>query len=151
MRRSSWFLPIVVLALVLAVPSARAQDAPQWRPSTTEMPTMPTTAELQGDWLGPLGSWFGGLEQVSGVGAQGLRPHGTARPGSPRTQVARFLRGPVPVVVITDRNGDDRADMIEYFRNGSLVVQIVDADYSGRANVMRLYDAAGALIREERL
>jgi hypothetical protein len=145
------FSVLTVLAVAAVAADANAQAVPQWRPSTTEMPAMPTAGDLQGNWMAGLGAWFVGMDQVTGTSAQGLRAAGTPRPGSSRSQVARFLRGPVPVVVMTDRNADDRADMIEYFRNGTLVVQVIDADYNGRANAIRFYDESGALVREERL
>jgi hypothetical protein len=151
MRRISSTGFCLLVALFAAAAPAWAQGAPHWRPSTTQMPVMPTMAELQNDWGRGLSAWFSGVEQVTGVPAQGLRASGTAGGSGGRVQVARFLRGPVPVVVMTDRNGDDRADMIEYYRSGVLVLQIIDADYNGQANSMRIYDAAGALIREERL
>jgi hypothetical protein len=106
---------------------------------------------LQGDWTRGVAAWFAGVERVSGVGVQGLRAVGSPRSGSDRTQVTRLMNGPVPVVVLTDRNGDNRADMVEIYRTGTMVMQVIDADYSGQANVLRVYDAAGALIREERL
>jgi len=151
MRNLMILLALAAAASVGVATPAPAQGAPQWRPASTQMPTMPTTAELQGDWQAQFGAWFGGMDRVTGVGPAGLRAAGNPRPGSPRAQVVRFLRGPVPVVVMTDRNGDDRADMVEYFRDGSLVAQVIDADYSGTANAIRFYDASGALIREDRL
>jgi hypothetical protein len=151
MHFTKLLLAVLATALLVAAPRANAQEAPQWRPSSTAMPTMPTVAELQADWLGPLAAWFGGIDSMVGAAPQDLRATGSVRSGGSRTQIARFLRGPVPVVVMTDRNGDDRADMIEYFRGGTLVLQVIDADYNGRANALRIYDSAGALIREERL
>jgi hypothetical protein len=151
MRRAALFFSALAVICLATAADANAQAAPQWRPSTTEMPMMPSGAELQGNWIAGREAWFAGVDAVTGSGAQGLRASGTPRPGGTRSQVARFLRGPIPVVVMTDRNGDDRADMIEYFRNGTLIVQVIDADYSGRANAMRVYDESGALVREERM
>jgi hypothetical protein len=151
MRRFTLLVPLLLLLGLVSAPAVDAQEAVQWRPSSTEMPAMPTVAELQNDWMARFGPWLNRLEQVAGTGAQGLRASGTPRAGSARAEVVRLLRGPVPVVVITDRNGDDRADMIEYYRDGRLVAQLIDADYSGRANSLRFYDASGALLREERL
>lgn len=147
-------LTAVLAALLLAAAfpgAARAQDIPQWRPPTTEMPAMPSLAELQGDWLGAFGTWFRNTERVSGVAPQALRASGSARAGTSQTQVARFMQGPRPVAVWTDRNGDGRADMIELYRDGARIIQVIDADYNGQANVMRIYDRGGALLREERL
>ena len=73
------------------------------------------------------------------------------QPGSARAKFIRFSAGPRPVAVWSDRNGDGKCDMLELFRSGAVVVQLVDPDYDGRANVLRLYDASGALARETRL
>jgi hypothetical protein len=147
MHRLGWILAVLTtLSLAAALPAGA-----QWRPASTNMPVMPTSAELQGEWVRSVGGWFSGVERIAGVGVQGLRAAGNARAGSNHTQVTRLMNGPVPVVVLTDRNGDNRADMIEIFNSGSLVAQVIDADYNGQANVMRLYDASGALVREERL
>jgi hypothetical protein len=54
-------------------------------------------------------------------------------------------------MVWQDRNGDGRADIVEIFRGGGVIVQVIDADYDGQANVLRRYDSGGALLREERL
>ena len=112
---------------------------------------MPRADEIRGDWLGPRAEWFRGLEEVAGVSASGLRASGDARGGSERVQVARFTSGPFPVVVWSDRNGDGRADMIEIFRSGSVVVQLIDENYNGRANFVRRYDGAGSLVSQDRL
>lgn len=151
MRRLALTLSTVLLAGLAAATPLRAQAGPDWRPANPEMPAMPTMAELQAGWQSSLAPWFGGLERAAGVGVQGLRATGTARGGAARAQVARLMNGPIPVVVMTDRNGDDRADLVEIFRDGSLVIQVIDADYNGRANVMRVYDAAGTLLREDKL
>ncbi|HUE95493.1 MAG TPA: hypothetical protein VMN39_02485, partial [Longimicrobiaceae bacterium] len=65
--------------------------------------------------------------------------------------VVRLSSGPLPIVVWQDRNGDGLADVIEIFRNGSVVLQVIDAEYDGQANVVRRYDATGGLIREDRI
>jgi hypothetical protein len=151
MRRTSIsLLTILAAALLLPVPSA-AQDAGQWRPHSTDMPLMPSMSDLQGDWISSAGSWLRGAERVTGAVVSALRATGTARGGSKQAQVVRFSRGAAPAVVWTDRNGDERADLIELYRSGTLVIQLIDADYNGKANVMRIYDASGELLREERL
>jgi hypothetical protein len=57
----------------------------------------------------------------------------------------------MPVVAWSDRNGDGRADLIELYRNGTVVLQVVDADFDGSANVRPLPRRRGALVREERI
>jgi hypothetical protein len=144
-------LTIAALGSAGSAAPLAAQDSPQWRPPTNQMPQMPTAASLQGNWQAELSGWFRGVDQIAGVDTRSLRANSSPRPGSARVQLVRFMAGPVPVVVWTDRNGDERADMIEIFRGGTAVVQLIDADYNGVANVLRVYDATGSLIREERL
>lgn len=143
---------VILLALLLlpALPAA-AQEI-HWRPPTTRMPLMPTAAELAGDWLGPRADWFAGVEEISGVAPARMRPAGEPRPGSDRVQIARFVSGRagIPAMVWMDRNGDDRADLIEILRGGGVIVQLIDADHDGVANVLRVYDASGKLLRESR-
>ncbi len=140
----------IVFAIALLLFAAGRAEAQQWQPSTTQMPAMPEMSELSGDWLGPRADWFRGVAEVSGVQPSQLRAVGEpSRGGS--TQVVRFNSGPVPVVVWQDRNGDGTADIIEIYRSGGVVIQVIDADYDRRANVVRVYDASGALSREERL
>lgn len=148
-------LTLAFLALFAAVamaPELQGQaGVPQWSPPTREMPTMPLMADLQGDWLSAVEPWFRGVDQLSGVSSARLRAVGEARSGSDRAQFIRFTSGPAPVAAWSDRNGDGRLDMLELYRNGVMVIQVIDADYDGRANVMRVHDASGALVREERL
>jgi hypothetical protein len=146
MRRLLLLVPLLVLA-----PSVASAQAPSWRPPSAEMPMMPRAAEIQGDWLGSRAGWFRGLDDVAGVSASGLRASGEPRSGSEHVQIARFTTGPLPVVIWSDRNGDDRADIIEIFRSGGVIIQVIDADYNGSANVIRTYDAEGELINQERL
>lgn len=141
---------VALLALGLAAPAARAQ-APSWRPPAREMPQMPRISELRGDWMGPRAAWFQSTDGVTGVAPASLRAAGEARSGSDVAQIARFGSGPVPAIVWSDRNGDGRADMIELFHSGGVIVQLIDADYDGGANVMRVYDARGKLLREDRM
>ena len=146
MARARLLSQIMLAAAALSPVALAAQD---WSPPSREMPAMPRAAELQGDWLSPRAAWFRGLEGVAGVGASSLRANGEGR--GPSVQLARFSNGPVPVVVWTDRNGDARADMVEIYRQGSVVVQVVDADFDGSANVVRRYDGSGQLASESRL
>lgn len=153
MLRLLSLLIIGVYALTAGPAEARAQTpgTPQWTPPSREMPQMPRMADLQGDWLSSVLAWFRGTEQVTGAAPAGLRAAGEARPGSERAQIVRFTSGPRPVAVWTDRNGDGRLDMLELYRSGTVVVQLIDADFDGNANVVRILDASGALIREERM
>lgn len=143
---------LALFAALVTAPELQGQAAvPPWSPPTRDMPAMPLMADLQGDWLTPAAAWFGGVEQLSGVSTARLRAAGEARAGSDRAQFVRFTGGPVPVATWSDRNGDGRLDMLELYRNGVMVIQVIDADYDGTANVMRVHDASGALVREERL
>ncbi len=143
---------ILLVFGVLALWSAPASlSAQEWRPPTLDMPVMPQMADLSGNWLDPRAPWFDGLSGVSGVEARELGAVGEPRPGSSQAQVVRFSSGVLPVVVWSDRNGDTRADIVEIYKTGNLIIQVIDADYDGRANVLRVYDAAGTLLREDRL
>jgi hypothetical protein len=142
---------LLLVPLLLLAPSTATAQAPSWRPPSSEMPMMPKAAEIQGDWLGPRAGWFRGLDNVAGVSASGLRASGEPRSGSDFVQIARFTSGPLPVVIWSDRNGDDRADIIEIFRSGGVIIQVIDADYDGGANVIRMYDAEGELLSQERM
>jgi len=143
-------LALLALPILLAAPPELSSQTAEWRPPGTEMPLMPRTAEL-GNWIASNGDWFRNVEAATGVPLSRLRGVGERRRGSDFLQIARFGNGPMPVVVWSDRNGDDRADMIEIYRSSSVIFQLIDADYSGRANVLRVYDSAGSLLREERL
>lgn len=131
--------------------AAAQQPAAEWSPPSTQMPAMPSMADLQGDWQSSLGGWFRGVDDVSGVSLAQMRATGETTPGSARAKFIRFSAGPRSAAVWSDRNGDGKCDMLELFRSGAVVVQLLDPDYDGRANVLRLYDASGALARETRL
>ncbi len=151
MKRLSVCLAAAALFAVCA-PQARAQaPAAEWNPPSTEMPAMPSMAELSGNWRAAVGPWLAGCDRVAQVSAADIAPSGEAARGGPRSRFVRFVAGARPVATWTDRNGDGRADMIEIFRSGAAVVQMVDPDFDGRANVLRLYDASGGLARETRL
>lgn len=144
------FVPFALLALVALAPgTARAQG--NWRPPSREMPQMPRVSELGGDWISPRQAWFSGVEGVAGVPAARLRATGEPRPGSDVTLIVRFSDGPLPVVVWSDLGGDTRADRVEIFRRGGIIIQLIDADWDGQANVLRVYDASGKLLREDRM
>jgi hypothetical protein len=143
---------IVAAAVLLAALGPTASlEAQAWRPSTRQMPAMPAIGELAGDWLGARAVWFNGVAAISGVEPGALQAVGEAGRGDAKARVVRFNSGPLPVVVWQDRNGDGRADLVEIYRSGGLIIQVIDADYDGQANVVRTYDATGALIREDRL
>ena len=145
------FRPFVAVAaaLLLSFAFVGPVEAQEWRPSSTQMPAMPTPDALLSS--PPGGGWFSGVEAIAGVSPDRLRPLAEGRGPGGAALVVRFNNGPLPVVVWQDRNGDGRADIIEIFRGGTAVIQVIDADYDGQANVLRRYDNGGRLIREERL
>ncbi|HEU0053630.1 MAG TPA: hypothetical protein VFQ39_10650 [Longimicrobium sp.] len=131
------------LLMACAAAPARAQD---WSPPSRQMPEMPTADQMSGGWRSSYAAWFGGSDvAVGGVNAVA----GGARGG--RALQVRFTGGVRPVAVWNDRNGDGRCDLMEVYRNGALAYQLIDADYDGNANVLRVYDASGAVARETRL
>lgn len=140
---------LVAAAGILLALSARPLHAQDWTPPSREMPPMPRMDELSGAWKQTLAAWFGGVEAVSGVPMAEVRATGDGRGG--RTQQVRFAGGVRPVASWTDRNGDGRCDMLEIFHDGSVAYQVIDADFDGQANVVRVYDARGNLKSETRL
>ena len=140
---------VLALSFLILAPLALQAQGTDWAPPTREMPMMPRVSELEGDWLSSRAAWFRGVENVSGVAASGLRASGDGRGGanSP-AQMVRFTNGPLPVVVWSDRNGDARCDMMEIFRSGGIIIQLIDADFDGAANVVRVYDTEGKLLRQ---
>lgn len=142
---------IAVLSVLLALAGASRLSAQEWSPPSREMPTMPTAAQLQGDWRAATGAWFGGVEALSGVPLASVRATGESMRGGGPTRMVRFTGGTRPVALWSDRNGDGKADLIEVYRGGNVAAQLIDADYDGTANVLRLYDASGALTAERRL
>lgn len=142
MRRTYGIAAAVAALAVLAAVRLGAQQ--DWSPPSRDMPQMPATPELGGGWRGSLAAWFGGVDE----GLAGIRALGEG--GGPRPRMVRFMGGARPVATWTDRNGDGRADMVEVYRRGALAYQLIDADYDGAANVLRVYDASGALARENR-
>ena len=141
MRRTFRVLALVAVVVVAGGVAAQQQD---WTPPSTRMPEMPATASLDGAWRAALAPWFGGADQA----LDGVRARGEG--GGARPALVRFMGGARPVATWTDRNGDGRADMIEVFRGGAVAYQLIDADYDGNANVLRVYDSTGALAREQR-
>lgn len=141
---------LLIAATLLVVANANESTAQDWSPPTRQMPPMPQVGELSPAWMSARADWFSGVAGLSGVSPGDLSVAGEPRGGG-NAQVVRVTRGPLPIVVWQDRNGDGRADMIEIFRNGSVVLQVIDPEYDGQANVVRRYDAAGQLVREDRL
>ena len=140
---------LVGLALPLA-PGARAQSSQgEWQPPSRSMPAMPQMSELGGGWRG--GAWQGAIAEGSGISAGETRAAGETSGGGARARFVRFTGGYRPAATWADRNGDGTADLIEIFRDGARVVQLVDADYDGTANVLRFYAASGELLRERQL
>jgi len=108
------------------------------------MPEMPAEAELGGGWRGSLAPWFRGVDVSLGQ----IRAAGEG--GGARLRFVRFSAEMRPVAQWWDRNGDGRADLVELFRDGALSSRLIDADYDGSADLLRLYDSSGALAREVR-
>lgn len=147
MRRTYGLAAAVVALAVLTAVKLRAQQ--DWSPPSRQMPEMPASSQLDGGWRGALGSWFSGADE----GLDGIRAVGDEMPrgvGNARPRLVRFMGGSRPVAAWTDRNGDGRADLVEVYRRGAVAYQLIDADYDGTANVLRVYDASGALARENR-
>lgn len=142
MRRTYGIAAAVAALAVLAAVRLGAQQ--DWSPPSRDMPQMPASSELSGGWRSALAAWFRGTDE----GLDGIRAMGEGRGARP--QMVRFMGGARPVAAWTDRNGDGRADLVEVYRGGALAYQLIDADYDGAANVLRVYDASGALARENR-
>ncbi len=148
MRRTYGLAAAVVALAVLTAVKLRAQQQ-DWSPPSREMPEMPASSQLGGGWRGALGAWFRGADE----GLDGIRAVGEGMPrnmGAARPQRVQFMGGSRPVAVWSDRNGDGRADMVEVYRRGAVAYQLIDSDYNGSANVLRVLDASGALARENR-
>ena len=143
------FLAVTGLFLFVALPGSGS--AQEWTPPAREMPAMPQAAELNAGWLSSRSAWFAPVASLSGVAMSDLSVAGSGRSSGGQVQVARVTSGPLPVVVWQDRNGDGRTDLIEIYRNGSVVLQVIDAEYDGEVNVVRRYDSGGGLVREDRL
>jgi hypothetical protein len=142
MQRTHVAAALVALS-ALALAAAPARAGQEWTPPSKQMPQMPAAAELDGGWKGSAGAWFGG----TGVQLDQVRASGE---GGARLRFVRFTVNMRPVEVWSDRNGDGRADLVEVFRDGGLTHRLVDSDYDGTANALRVYGAGGGLTREER-
>ena len=148
MTRNLFALLFLVGAGLGTAGKVTAQD---WQPPSRTMPPMPQASEVNAGWMASNNAWFGAAAQAVGVDGSSLRISSEGRLRGGEAQVVRANSGPLPVVVWQDRNGDARADLIEIFRSGGVVIQLIDADYDGAANVLRIYDASGRLVREDRL
>ncbi len=142
MRRTYGIAAAVAALAVLAAVRLGAQQ--DWSPPSRDMPQMPVSSDLAGGWRASLAAWFRGTDD----GLAGIRAMGEG--GGARPRLVRFMGGARPVAEWKDRNGDGRADMVDVYRAGALAYQLIDADYDGAANVLRVYDASGALARENR-
>jgi hypothetical protein len=121
------------LGLLLAVSAPAA--AQQWSPPSRQMPAM----QVADGWQGALAGWFLPGTTLNAVNTRADRSY------------VRFSAGPRPVAAWSDRNGDGRSDLVELFRGGAVAYQLVDADYDGTADVLRVYDDNGQVQRTERL
>jgi hypothetical protein len=121
------------LGLLLAV--GAPVGAQEWRPPSRQMPAM----QVADGWQGSMSGWFLAGTTVNTVRAQSDRGF------------IRFSAGPRPVAAWSDRNGDGRCDMVQLYRGGGVAYQLIDADYDGRSDVLRVFDESGQLSREERL
>ena len=146
------FPALLVGTLLLVLPTeAASQSRPEWDPPAREMPTMPLMAELAGDWRSTLQLWFRGVDRVSGVALAEITAAGEPGPARDRAHLVRFSGELIPVALWTDRNGDGRLDMLELFRDGAVAIQLVDANYDGAADVLRVLDPSGALLSQRRM
>ncbi|HEX5724515.1 MAG TPA: hypothetical protein VFX98_03565 [Longimicrobiaceae bacterium] len=145
------FSPLALAALAAILCSAPRLQAQEWSPPSRQMPSMPTQAQLQGDWRSAAGAWFAGVDRISGVGLGEMRAAGESPGSGGRVRFVRFSGGVRQAATWADRNGDGRCDLVEIFRSGAVAVQLIDPDYDGTADVIRVYDASGALARESRL
>lgn len=138
-----------IAAALVTASSVTAQQS--WTPPSRSMPQMPTVSALRTDWQTSVGSWGRGVSEVSGVQPGQLQVTGEGSSGSAPAKFVRFTAGYLPAGTWTDRNGDGTADLVELFAGGARVIQVVDADYDGQANVLRVYTRSGELVREQRL
>lgn len=150
MLRFSVLIAVALTGVALSSDPVAAQGAPDWRPPSRQMPAMPAMPDLDGNWQSAVGAWFRGTERVTGVSLSQLRAAGQATPGSSAARVVRFMQGAIPVAVWSDRSGDGRSDMVELHRDGRVVIQVIDANYDGTGDVLRVYEG-GRLVREDRL
>lgn len=116
---------------------------PEWRPPVAALPAMPNQPTIAA-----LGAWGEGLTRAANVPTASVEVLLEGRSSQGAARVVRLRSGRLPVAVLSDRNGDGRADLVEIFRDGVLAYQVIDPDFDGRANVVRRYDPSGALVAE---
>lgn len=130
MRHLRLSLTAAGLTLALSAPAS----AQSWTPPSRQMPSM----QVGEGWQRSLRGWFAPGAPLDGARAQ-------AGAG-----FVRFSAGPRPLAAWSDRNGDGRCDRVQLFRGGAVAYELVDADYDGTADRLRVYDESGQLQREER-
>jgi hypothetical protein len=144
-----------VCALLFLLPTlstgAAAQDVSGWSPASRSMPTMPRPVELGAGFMASAAAWMRGAEEVTGVPLGRLVPVGEGSSAGGRVGFVRFSDGRMPVAAWSDRNGDGRCDLVVLYRGSRVAAELIDVNYDGMADVVRTYDASGALLRETRL
>ena len=133
MRHHRLAVAALAMGLSLAV-DATSADAQEWSPPSRQMPSMQQASEgsFTERWLIP-------------------DPSRGAIRSNASSGFVRFSAGPRPVAAWSDRNGDGRSDMLQLFRGTAVAYQLLDADYDGTADVLRVHDQNGQFVREERL
>ena len=132
----------LLVALLLCFPRRYAAGQ-EWTPPTRQMPMMPSPAQVTAAWTAAQRAWIADPAGADRAVAEGSGARGAA-------QYVRFVSDMRPVAAWSDRNGDGRCDMVEIYTNGVMVIQVIDSDYNGAANVVRYYDANRRLVREVR-
>jgi hypothetical protein len=151
MSRNAPLLAALLLALLLPGQLQAQQPVSAWSPPSRSMPEMPRGSQADAAWLVSVANWLESSAAVTGVPAASVRATGEGGSSGGPARFIRFTSGPLPVASWSDRNGDGRADLIVLFRGAAVAAELIDADYDGLADVLRLYDARGTLARETRL
>jgi hypothetical protein len=151
MSRNAFVLAVSLLLFSLPGALSAQESRTGWSPPSRAMPEMPRASEVDSRFMASVARWFDGSSDVTGVPVSRLRAVGEGASATGRVRFVRFTSGPLPVAAWSDRNGDGRSDLIVLYRGSSVALELIDVDYDGIADVMRVYDAAGALLRETRL